>query len=91
MQKRTVGIIFLCIASFLYGVRYLSAAIYGSNASSWSPDLFKMMLYNVGDGPLLFSRLAFIVGILYFIVGEFEAPIKRTLREIRDNWNRDIE
>lgn len=87
MQRRTVGMMFICIAAFLYGVRYIAAAIFGSNVSSWSSPLFKEMLNYVGKGPVIFSVLSLIVGILYLIVSEFGESIKGSFKQIKNNWN----
>lgn len=87
MHRRTVGVILLCISAFLYGVRYLSAAIFGSGVSSWNSQLFNAMLEYVGDGPLIMSWIALIAGIGYLIFAEFETFIVKNIKEIKDNWN----
>jgi hypothetical protein len=77
MQRRTVGVILLCISAFLYGVRYLAAAIFGSNVSSWNSQLFNAMLDHVGQGPMVISRIALFAGIGYLIFAEIESFIKK--------------
>lgn len=90
MQRRTAGIVLLGIAAFLYGVRYISAAIFGSNVSSWGSDLFKVMLNSVGEGPIMFSRIAFIAGVIYLVLAEFETPLKKIVNDIKSNWNKEL-
>ncbi|PZD97261.1 hypothetical protein DNH61_02560 [Paenibacillus sambharensis] len=89
MHRRTAGIALLCISAFLYGIRYIAAAIIGSGLTSWNQLLFQTMLDAVGDAPLELSRIAFIAGVIYLVIAEFEMPIKRTVREMRNNWNAD--
>lgn len=67
MHRRSVGALFIVIAAFLYAVRYLAAAIYGSNMSSWNKELFDHLLSYVGSGPLILSWIALIVGLGLFI------------------------
>jgi hypothetical protein len=87
MHKRTAGIILLCISAFLYGIRYVSAAIFGSNVSSWDSQLFDAMLDYVGKGPLVLSVLALIAGIVYLIIAELESSIAQHIKKIKENWN----
>jgi hypothetical protein len=87
MQRRTVGMIFICIAAFLYGIRYISAAIFGSNVSSWDSSLFKEMLHYVGNGPSVFSVLSLIVGIIYLVISEFEQYFRGIVKQIKRSWN----
>jgi len=93
MQRRTVGVVLLCISAFLYGVRYISAAIFGSGVPSWNSQLFKEMLDYVGNGPLIMSLIALIAGIGYLIFAElkFESTtITKEIKRIKDNWNREL-
>jgi hypothetical protein len=87
MQRRTVGVVFICIAAFLYGARYISAAIYGSNTLSWNRYLFKEMLNYVGTGPLVLSILSLIVGAIYLIISEFGESLRGGIKQIESNWN----
>ncbi|RJE90266.1 hypothetical protein D3P07_08655 [Paenibacillus sp. 1011MAR3C5] len=85
MHRRTVGVVFIIIAAFLYGVRYLSAAIYGSNISAWSKERFANLLTYVGGGPLVLSWIALIVGIGLFLP-DVRKVIKKQLNVIEENW-----
>jgi len=87
MHRRTVGVVFICIAAFLFGIRYLCAAIYGSNVSSWNHDLFQHMLAYVGNDLLLWSQAALAVGIGYLVWAEFGAAIAKSARNVKTNWN----
>lgn len=87
MHRRTLGGILLCISAFLYGVRYLAAAIFGSNVNSWDQDLFNSMLDYVGTWPLILSIVSLIAGVVYLFIAEFETRIVKALNEIKDNWN----
>ncbi|MCM3626156.1 hypothetical protein M3194_02090 [Paenibacillus glycanilyticus] len=90
MQRRTVGVILLCISAFLYGIRYLSAAIFGSGVTSWNRQLFDEMLESVGNGPLIMSLIALIAGVGYLIFAEVEISIAKDIKKIKDNWNREL-
>lgn len=72
MKRRTTGTILLLVAAFLYGIRYLSAAIFGSNVNSWNGELFKSMLSYIGKGPTNLSILALILGLIYLVWAEIE-------------------
>lgn len=87
MQRRTVGVILIGISAFLYGVRYVSAAIFGSNVTSWNRELFQSMLEHVGNGPLILSWIALIAGIGYLISAEFKTSIADHVKLLKDNWN----
>lgn len=80
MNKRAAGISLIAIAAFLYSVRYISAAIWGSTTTSWSIDLFDNLLNNVGLAPLYFSWIALAAGILYLYHAEAEE--KRNLNTV---------
>ncbi|KJS03722.1 MAG: DNA helicase [Peptococcaceae bacterium BRH_c4a] len=70
MSRRTVGVTLISIAAFLYGVRYLSAAIFGSGVSSWNRDLFESMLEYVGHGLSIWAVVALVVGVAYLVWAE---------------------
>ncbi|CAM4478922.1 hypothetical protein PATA110616_20785 [Paenibacillus tarimensis] len=81
MNKRSAGIALLCIA----------AAIIGSGLTSWNQELFETMLDTVGNGPLVLSWIAFIMGVIYLALAEFESLIKRTAREMKITGMRIIQ
>lgn len=85
MSRRTTGVIFICVSAFLYGIKYLSAAIFSSNITTWSSDLFHEMLTYVGNGPVIGSWFALVAGLGYLIASEFENQIKTGMKKIKEN------
>ncbi|MHA7580747.1 hypothetical protein ACX12E_10125 [Paenibacillus vandeheii] len=83
MSRRTTGTLLLVIAAFLYGVRYLTAAIFGSGVASWSSDLFQEMLNYVGTAPRNWSMVALIMGLFYLIWAEYEATSSKTKESLK--------
>jgi len=101
MGRRATGNVFIGIAAFLYGVKYLSAAIFGSNAPSWNEVFFERLLAYVGNGPIVLSIISLIIGIFYLIFAEFEGKKNERgsegnqgskeegiVNKIKENWNR---
>lgn len=94
MSRRSVGVALIGIAAFLYGIRYLAAAIFGSNLSSWSSELFRSMLSYVGNGPVIASWVALIAGVGYLLAAESERKqslrlgnkLEQNLEQIKENW-----
>jgi len=87
MNRRSIGACFIGIAAFLYGVRYLTAAIFASNVQGWSRETFRAMLEYVGNGPVIASVIALVVGIGYLAAAEFEPFMKRNAEQIKRDWN----
>ena len=70
MSRRSTGTIFCLIATILFSVRYIAAAIFMSGTSSWSEELFYSGLNYIGT-PLLYSSIvSLIVGIGYLVWAE---------------------
>ena len=76
MTKRSVGVIFCLISALLFSTRYISAAIFMSNISSWDSELFAAGLEYVGSPLLTFSIISLIVGVFYLIWGEMSEKRK---------------
>ncbi len=76
MSRRTTGTALLSISAILYATRYLSAAIFGSSIQNWNQNLFNAMLEYVGQGPVIWSIIALIAGIIYLVWAEVEAFLK---------------
>jgi len=72
MNKRGAGVSFCFIAAFLFSVKYISAAIFGSGVSSWSHELFHHMLDYVGNAPVILSVISLGIGIIYLVMAEKE-------------------
>jgi len=70
MGRRAAGVGFCFIAAFLYSVRYITAAIFGSGVSSWNAELFDAMLQYVGNSLTTLSIVALAVGIVYLVLAE---------------------
>ncbi|WP_181586431.1 hypothetical protein [Paenibacillus taichungensis] len=83
MSRRTTGTLLLVIAAFLYSVRYLSAAIFGSGVASWSSELFQKMLKYVGTAPQSWSIAALILGLFYLVWAEYEATSSKTKESLK--------
>ena len=77
MNKRGAGALFCLIAALLYAARYVAAAVYVSNESSWSPELFAVGLQFQGNGLLILSVLSLVVGVGYLVWGEMEEHRQR--------------
>jgi multisubunit Na+/H+ antiporter MnhB subunit len=72
MNRRGTGVSFCFIAAFLFSVRYISSAIFGSGISSWDSELFNHMLTYVGNTLVVLSVISLGVGIIYLIKAEKE-------------------
>ncbi|MEC0257357.1 hypothetical protein [Paenibacillus lautus] len=82
MNHKTMGIIFICISAFLYGIRYITAAIVGI----YSPRTFEDLLSEIGKGPWIVSIISLIIGILCIIVPIIRKWLKDDLNKIKHNW-----
>ena len=71
MGKRTTGAIFCAIAAFLFGARYICAAILMSAAGAWDSILFGSMLAQVW-ALLVLSIVALFIGVAYLIWAEMK-------------------
>lgn len=69
MNKKIIGSIFILISTILYCTRYISAAISGANAKSWSKEEFIAHLSYVPSSLMTLSIIAMIIGLAYFITG----------------------
>lgn len=70
MNRRGTGTIFCTIAALLFLGRYITAAIWSSNASSWDKELFRNMLDYIGSPLLILSLLSLFAGIIYLVWAE---------------------
>ncbi len=87
---KNFGIVLVCISAFLYGIRYIAAAIYGSNSQSWSKEFFAYMLDYVGVGPLLLSWLSLAAGLFFIFFSGFKNRAGNVLHKVKENWDRDM-
>ena len=72
MNRRGTGAIFCLMGSLLFAARYITAAIFMSNTSSWDSMLFAAGLEYQGDGLLIFSVISVIIGAVYLVWAEIE-------------------
>lgn len=70
MNKRAAGVVFVCVAAFLYASRYIAAAIYMSGTVSWDAELFSNGLEYVGSPLLILSIISLIIGCIYLFFAE---------------------
>jgi len=73
MNRRGTGAILCLAGALLFAARYLTAAIFMSNVSSWDSMLFAAGLEYQGNGLLILGSFSFIVGIVYLAWAELEA------------------
>ena len=71
MNDKGVGAVFCLIAAVLTAARYLTAAIFMSNISSWSEELFRIGLDCQGPALKTASIAALIVGAAFLALGFF--------------------
>ena len=72
MSRRGAGVSFCFIAAFLFSIRYISAAIFGSGVSSWNRGLFNAMLAYTGNTLIILSIISLGVGTAYLVLAEKE-------------------
>ena len=69
-MKQALGLGFCAIAAFLFAARYICAAIFGRNVTSWSEELFHNLYSYVGSGLTIAAGVSLVVGIAYLVWGE---------------------
>ena len=69
MNNKGVGAVFCLISTVLACTRYISAAIFMSNVTSWDSTLFQAGLSYVGSPLKAASIIALIVGICFLGYG----------------------
>ena len=77
MNNKGTGAVFCLIAAILMAARYLAAAIFMSNVSSWNKDLFNEGLKYVGSPLLIVAIIALVLGIAFLATGLFQDAKKR--------------
>jgi hypothetical protein len=70
MSRRTTGAIFCMIAAILFATRHLTAAIFGSNLTTWNGELFQAMLEYTGRPLTILSVISLVIGIIYLVLSE---------------------
>ena len=69
MNNKGVGAVFCLISAVLACTRYISAAIFMSNVTSWVSTLFQAGLSYVGSPLKAASIIALVVGICFLGYG----------------------
>ncbi|GAA0440184.1 MAG: hypothetical protein ACQEWU_11545 [Bacillota bacterium] len=69
MNKINVGISFLYMATFLYGVRYISGAMGVISSTEWSDEVFAEHMLFIPDGLMIATVITLILGIVFFVWG----------------------
>ena len=69
MNNKGVGVILCLISAVLTSARYIAAAIFMSNVSSWDSSLFQAGLSYVGSPLIITAVIALIVGICFLVYG----------------------
>ena len=72
MNNKGIGAIFCLISAILISAKYISAAIFMSNITSWDEDLFTSGLEDVGPLLSTVSFMALIIGILFLGYGIYQ-------------------
>lgn len=71
MDYRRTGLTFIAFSTILFCTRYIAAAIYGINSTTWNEDLFQnLILFTGGNTLLTLSIISLTVGILYLLLAE---------------------
>ncbi len=72
MNNKGIGSIFCLIAAILMAARYMAAAMFMSNVSSWDAGLFASGLEYIGPELKIASIIALIVGIVFLGAGIYQ-------------------
>ena len=76
-DNKGVGTVFCLISAILTSTRYIAAAIFMSNVTSWDSTLFQAGLSYVGSPLKITAIIALIVGICFFGYGVFQESKKQ--------------
>ena len=72
MNNKGVGAIFCLIAAIIECTRYIAAAIFMSNVTSWDSSLFQEGLSYTGTSLQVAAAAALIIGIGFLGCGVFQ-------------------
>ena len=72
MNNKGIGAVFCLISAILISAKYMSAAIFMSNVTSWDEELFVSGLVYVGPFLSVASLIALIIGILFLGCGIYQ-------------------
>lgn len=77
MNNKGIGVIFCLISAILTSARYIAAAIFMSNVTSWDSSLFQAGLGYVGWSLKAAAVIALIAGICFLGYGIFQELQKK--------------
>jgi hypothetical protein len=69
MNNKGTGAVFCLIAAILAAARYIAAAVFMSNVTSWNAELFQCGLNYVGSPLKIMAVISLIVGIVFLVLG----------------------
>ena len=69
MNNKGVGAIFCLIAALLISARYLTAAVFMSNLTSWDAETFQLSKEYTGPVLTILAVIALVVGIGFLVYG----------------------
>lgn len=69
MNNKGTGAVFCLIAAILAAARYIAAAVFMSNVTSWNAELFQCGLDYVGSPLKIMAVISLIVGIVFQVLG----------------------
>ena len=72
MNNKGVGAVFCLISAILMSTRYISAAVFMSNVSSWNTVLFQSGLSYIGSSLKNASIVSLVVGIVFLGYGLYQ-------------------
>ena len=69
MNNKGTGVVFCLIAAVLTAARYIAAAVFMSNVTTWGAELFQYGLDYVGSPMKILAVVSLIVGIVFLVLG----------------------
>ena len=72
MNNKGIGAIFCLISAILMSTRYIAAACFMSNVTSWDSSLFQEGLSYVGSPLKIAAIVALVAGICFLVYGLFQ-------------------
>lgn len=72
MNNKGIGAVFCLIAAILMSARYVSAAVFMSNVTSWDSALFHSGLSYIGPSLMIASIVSLAVGIAFLCCGLYQ-------------------
>ena len=72
MNNKGVGAVFCLISAIIECTRYISAAIFMSNVTSWDSSLFQEDLNYTGSSLKVMAMIALVIGIGFLSCGVFQ-------------------